>query len=102
MIKPIDFLFTIVTEHIDISHLTGKYVKDVKESTISDHLWQSFYLNDFDYFDILVSSNSKTSFECSNQVALFETSRLSKICIKLFCLYHQDRMFHHFTVSSFQ
>ena len=39
MIKPIDILFTIVTEYVDISHLTGKYVKDVKESTISDHLW---------------------------------------------------------------
>ena len=59
MIKPMDILFTRATEHIDISYLTRKCVKDVKESTISDHLLQCKYLTYFDYFDTLVSSNSK-------------------------------------------
>ena len=37
-----------------ISNLTGKRVKNVKESAVSDHLLQCDCTIDFDHFDILV------------------------------------------------
>ena len=41
-----------------ISNLTGKRLKNVKESTVSDHLLQCHWTIDFDYFDILVSDTN--------------------------------------------
>ena len=37
-----------------ISNLTGKRVKNVKESAVSDNLLQSNYTTNFGHFDILV------------------------------------------------
>ena len=47
--------FTRAAEHMGISNLTGKRVKNVKESAVSDHLLQCDCTIDFDHFDILVS-----------------------------------------------
>ena len=41
------------------SNLTGKCIKNVKESTISDHLLQCGSPITFDYFDILASHSNK-------------------------------------------
>ena len=41
-----------------ISNLTGKRVKNVKESVVSDHLIQWNYATDFDHFDVLASDTN--------------------------------------------
>ena len=51
--------FTRVAEHMGISNLTGKRLKNVKDSTVSDHLLQCNCTIDFDHFDILTTDISK-------------------------------------------
>ena len=41
-----------------ISNLTGKHVKNVKKSAVSDHLFQCNCTIDFDHFDILASDTN--------------------------------------------
>ena len=41
-----------------ISYLTGKRVKNVKESAVSDHLLQCDCTIDLDHFDILASDTN--------------------------------------------
>ena len=50
--------FTRAAEHMSISNLTGKRVKNVKESAVSDHLLQCDCATDFDHFDILDSDTN--------------------------------------------
>ena len=47
--------FTRAAEHMGISNLTGKRVKNVKESAVSEHLLHCHCTIDFDNFDILAS-----------------------------------------------
>ena len=54
--------FTRAAEHMGISNLTGKRLKSVKQSTVSDHILESNCSIDFDDFDILVSDASKFRF----------------------------------------
>ena len=60
--KTYRYFFTRAAEHISISNLTGKRLKCVKKSAVSDHLLECNCSIDFDHFDILVltqtSSNS--------------------------------------------
>ena len=42
-------------EHMGISNLTGKRLKNVKQSAISDHLLQCNCMINFDNFDILAA-----------------------------------------------
>ena len=51
--------FTRDAEHMGISNLTGKRVKNVEESAVSDHLLQCNCITDFDYFDILASDTNR-------------------------------------------
>ena len=51
--------FTRVAEHMDISNLTGKRLKCVKQSAVSDHLLECNCSIEFDHFDILASDASK-------------------------------------------
>ena len=51
-------VFTRAAEHMGISNLTGKPVKSVKGSAVSDHLLQCDCTIGFDHFDILVSDNN--------------------------------------------
>ena len=51
--------FTRAAEHMGISNLTGKRVKNVKESAISDHLLQCDCKIDFNDFDILASDTNR-------------------------------------------
>ena len=41
-----------------ISYLTGKRVRNVKETAVSDHLLQCDCTIDFDHFDILASDTN--------------------------------------------
>ena len=45
-------------EHMGISNLTDKRVKNMKESAVSDHLLQCDCTTDFDHFDILASDTN--------------------------------------------
>ena len=42
-----------------ISNLTGKGLKCVKQSAVSDHLLECNYSTDFDHFDILTSDANR-------------------------------------------
>ena len=52
-------LLTRAAEHMGISNLTGKRLKCVKQSAVSDHLLESNCSIDFDHFDILASDANK-------------------------------------------
>ena len=51
--------FTRAAEHMGISNLTGKRLKCVKQSAVSDHLLECNCSIDFDHLDILASDTSK-------------------------------------------
>ena len=51
--------FTRAAEHMGISNLTGKCLKSVKQSAISDHLLECNCWIDFDHFDILAFDANK-------------------------------------------
>ena len=57
--KTYRYFFTRASEHIGISNLTGKRLKSVKQSTVSDHLLKCNCSIDFDHFDILASDANK-------------------------------------------
>ena len=44
---------------MDVSNLTGKRLKNIKDSVVSDHLLQCNCTIDFDHFDILATDVSK-------------------------------------------
>ena len=52
-------LFTIAVEYMSISNLTGKHLKSVKQSAVSDQLLECSCSIDFDHFDILVSDANR-------------------------------------------
>ena len=51
--------FTRAAEHMGISNLTGKRLKCVKQSAVSDHLLECNCSIDFNHFDILASDVNK-------------------------------------------
>ena len=51
--------FTSAAEHMGISNLTGKRLKSVKQSVVSDYLLECNCSIDFDHFHILASDASK-------------------------------------------
>ena len=51
--------FTRAAEHMGISNLTGKRLKCVKQSAVSDHLLECNCSIDFDHFDILASDANR-------------------------------------------
>ena len=50
---------TRAAEHMGISNLTGKHLKCVKQSAVSDHLLECNCSIDFDHFDILASDANR-------------------------------------------
>ena len=42
-----------------LSNFTGKRLKNIKDSAVSDHLWQCNCTIDFDHFDILATDVAK-------------------------------------------
>ena len=51
--------FTRAAEHMGVSNLTGKRLKYVKQSAVSDHLLGCNCSIDFDHFDILASDANR-------------------------------------------
>ena len=51
--------FTRAAEHMGISNFTGKRLKYVKKSAVSDHLLECNCSIDFDHFDILASDANR-------------------------------------------
>ena len=51
--------FTRAAEHMGVSNLTGKRLKNVKDTAVSSHLFQRNCTIDFDHFDILATDISK-------------------------------------------
>ena len=51
--------FTRAVEHIGVSNLTGKRLKNIKDSDVSDHLLQCNCTIAFDHFDTLAIDVSK-------------------------------------------
>ena len=46
---------------MDVSNLTGKRLKNIKDSAVSDHLLQCNCIIDFDHFNILATDVSKSN-----------------------------------------
>ena len=57
--KTFHHLYTRAAEHMGISNLTGKRLKNVKQSAISDHLLQCNCAINFDDFSILATDCNK-------------------------------------------
>ena len=57
--KTYHHFFTRAGEHMKISNLTGKRLKCVKQSAVSDHLLEYNCSIDFDHFDILFSDANR-------------------------------------------
>ena len=57
--KTYHHFFSRATEHMGISNLTGKRLKSVRQSAVSDHLLECNCSIDFDHFDILASDANK-------------------------------------------
>ena len=53
--------FIGAAEHMGVSNLTGKWLKHIKDSAVSDHLLQCNCTIDFDHFDILATDVSKSN-----------------------------------------
>ena len=53
------YFYTRAAEHMGISNLTGKHLKNVKQSALSDHLLQCKCTINFDHFDILAAASNK-------------------------------------------
>ena len=51
--------YTRVAEHMGISNLAGKHLKNIKQSSISHYLLQCSCAINFDVFDILTSDSNK-------------------------------------------
>ena len=60
--KTFRYFYTRIAEHMGISNLTGKRLKNVKQSAISDHLLQCNYVISFDDFSILAMDCNKFRF----------------------------------------
>ena len=57
--KTFSHFYTRASEHMGISNLTGKHLKNVKQSAISDHLLQCNCTINFDNFDIFAEESNK-------------------------------------------
>ena len=51
--------FTRAAEHMGVSNLTEKRLKNIKDSVVSNHLLYCNCTTDFDHFDILATDVSK-------------------------------------------
>ena len=69
-----------------ISNLTGKRVKNVKESEVSDHLLQCDCTIDFDNFDILTSDTNNFRFLMKESLLIKREKRVLNRTVKSFPL----------------
>ena len=63
MLKDTGTFFIRAAERMSIFNLTGKCLKSIKQTAVSDHLLECNCSIDFDQFDILVSYADKLRLE---------------------------------------
>ena len=63
MLKDTGTFFIRAAERMSISNLTGKCLKSIKQTAVSDHLLECNCSIDFDQFDILASDANKLRLE---------------------------------------
>ena len=56
--KTYHHFFARASKHMGVSNLTGKRLKNIKDSVVSDHLFQCNCTIDFDHLDILATDVS--------------------------------------------
>ena len=77
--KTYHHFFTRAAEHMVISSLTGKRLKYVKQSAVSDHLLEYNCSIDFDHFDILASHANRFRLLIKESLLLnYDQSQLNK------------------------
>ena len=82
--------YTRVAEHMGISNLTGKRLKNVKQCTISDHLLQCNGTINFDDFDILDADSEKFKLLLRESLLIKRDKPILNRTIKSFPLEHFD------------
>ena len=73
-------------EHIGISNLIGKRVRNVNESEVSDHLLQCDCTTDFDNFDILASDTNNFGLLMKESLLIMRDKRVLNRTVKSFPL----------------
>ena len=69
-----------------VSNLTGKRLKNIKDSAVSDHLLQCNCTTDFDHFDILATDVSKFNPLVKESLLIKRDNPVSNRTTKLFPL----------------
>ena len=81
-----NIFLTRASEHMTTSNLTGKHIKNAKESAISDHLLHCDSPITFDDFDILVSDSNKFKSLITESLLIKCDKPILNITAKLFPL----------------
>ena len=106
-------VFTRAAEHMGISNLTSKRVKNVKESVVSDHLLQCNCAIDFDHFDALAPDTNSFRLLIKESLVIKRDKPALNRTVKsfpfklfdefvfysFFLLYYQDNIFNDRIVS---
>ena len=78
--------FTRATELMGTCNLTGKRLKNVKQSAVSDHLLQCNYTINFDDFTILATNSSKFKTRLMESLSMKHGKPILNRTLKLFPL----------------
>ena len=84
--KTFRHFYTRAAEHMGISNLTGKRLKNVMQSAISDHLLQCNCTINFDDFDILAAESNKFKLLLSESLLIKRDKPILNRTIKSFPL----------------
>ena len=87
--------FTRVAEHMGVSNLTGKRLKNIKDSAVSDHLLQCNCTIDFDHFDILATDVSKFNLLVKESLLIKRDNPVLNRTTKSFPLELFDQFYYH-------
>ena len=88
--KTFRHFYTRAAEHMGISNLTGKRLKNVKQSAISDHLLQCNCAINFDHFSILATDCNKFKLLLRESLLIKREKPILNRTIKSFPLEHFD------------
>ena len=84
--KTFHHFYNRVAEHMGISNLTGKRLKNIMQSAISDHLLQCNCTINFDDFDILAAESNKFKLLLRESLLIKRDKSILNRTIKLFPL----------------
>ena len=95
MVKLTATFFTWAGEHMCVSNLTGKQLKDLKDSAVSDDLLQCDYTFDFDHFDVLATVCSKFNLLVKESLLIKSDNPVLNRTTKSFSLELFDWFYYH-------